>query len=257
MMHFLTSYLKFLWSSSNAHGVHSPFVFDLATKCFYEKQPYPEYALLEKHRKTLLNNDGLITVDDFGAGSKIFKSNTRKISAIARNAGISKDCAALLFRMVRYFGPKTILEIGTSLGLATAAMHLGNTNTRIDTVEGCRETSTVAKNHFDKAGFSISEFIVSEFENYLEKISGNTYDLIYFDGNHTKEATLKYFDLLFPTVTNETVWIFDDIHWSTEMEAAWEVITQNQQVTISIDIFKWGLVFFRKEQAKEHFIIRV
>jgi predicted O-methyltransferase YrrM len=81
--------------------------------------------------------------------------------------------------------------------------------------------------------------------------------LIYFDGNHSKEATLEYFELLLPTINNETVWIFDDIHWSPAMEAAWEVIKNHPKVTVTIDTFQWGIVFFRTEQPKEHFVIRV
>jgi predicted O-methyltransferase YrrM len=80
--------------------------------------------------------------------------------------------------------------------------------------------------------------------------------LIYFDGNHSKKATLDYFELLLPTICNETLWIFDDIHWSPEMEEAWEIIKKHPKVTVTIDTFQWGLVFFRSEQPKEHFVIR-
>jgi predicted O-methyltransferase YrrM len=101
--------------------------------------------------------------------------------------------------------------------------------------------------------------INTKFSSYLKnnQLSIINYQLIYFDGNHSKEATLNYFELLLPTVTNETVWIFDDIHWSPAMEAAWEVIQKHPKVTVTIDTFQWGLVFFRLEQPKEHFVIRV
>ncbi|HEX9151561.1 MAG TPA: class I SAM-dependent methyltransferase, partial [Flavobacterium sp.] len=84
-----------------------------------------------------------------------------------------------------------------------------------------------------------------------------TQSLIYFDGNHSKIATLNYFELLLPTITNESVWIFDDIHWSSAMEEAWEIIKKHPKVTVTIDTFQWGLVFFRREQEKEHFVIRI
>ncbi|HEU0137328.1 MAG TPA: class I SAM-dependent methyltransferase, partial [Flavobacterium sp.] len=77
------------------------------------------------------------------------------------------------------------------------------------------------------------------------------------DGNHQKVATLRYFDLLLPTVTNDSVWIFDDIHWSRDMEDAWEEIKAHPKVTVTIDTFQWGIVFFRKEQRKEDFFVRV
>src|SRR5690606_35937297 len=137
MNHLLKSYIKFFFKAKNEHGVHSPFVFDLVTKCFYDKTNYPEYKVLKNYRNSLLNNKNTIEVTDFGAGSRVFKSNTREIGAIAKNAGISVQNAELLFRIVRYFQPEQILEIGTSLGLATSALALGNHEAKITTLEGC------------------------------------------------------------------------------------------------------------------------
>ena len=145
MLHIVKSYLNFLWNSKNQHGVHSPFVFDLVTKCFYDRTNYPEYSILKNYRNSLLQNKNTIEVTDFGAGSRVFKSNTRAINQIAKNAGISRKRAELLFRLVRYFEPQSILEIGTSLGLATSALALGNPKAKITTLEGCPNTMTIAK----------------------------------------------------------------------------------------------------------------
>lgn len=265
MMNRVLSYLKFLLQSTNRHGVHSPFIYDLVTKCFNDKTKYPEYQKLEQYRKSLLENNTVISVTDFGAGSKVFKSNNRKTSAIAKNAGISKKRAALIFRITRYLQPENILEIGTSLGLATSALSLGNINAKITTLEGCPNTQNVAKNLFQSQGFDFNmpNFITTEFSSYLSNLKTNSgikqqnYSLIYFDGNHSKKATLEYFELLLPTISNKTVWIFDDIHWSKDMEAAWKIIKNHPKTTVTIDTFQWGIVFFRKEQAKEHFVIRV
>lgn len=259
MIFQITSYLKFLWNSKNEHGVHSPFVFDLVTKCFYDKNPKSEYSILKQYRNSLLENKKSIEVTDFGVGSKVFKSNQRQISKIAKTAGISPKRAQLLFRIVNYFKPDSVLEIGTSLGLATAALALGNKNSKITTLEGCPNTLDQCQLHLQKFDVSNVACIQTEFSTYLKTQirEPKTYNLIYFDGNHSQKATLEYFELLLPTITNETVWIFDDIHWSPDMEAAWETIKNHPKVTVTIDTFQWGLVFFRKEQKKEHFTIRV
>ncbi len=257
MLHIIKSYLKFLWKSKNEHGVHSPFVFSLVTKCFYDKANYPEYDLLKNHRTSLLENHDFINVTDFGAGSKVFKSNKRQVSKIAKTAGISRKRAELLFRVVNYFKPENSLEIGTSLGLATSAIAAANPESRIVTLEGCPETAKIAKDSFHKFGLNNIEVFIGEFTESLSDLRHSTFDLIYFDGNHQKEATLNYFNLLLPTITNNSVWIFDDIHWSREMEETWEIIKQNPKVTVTIDTFQWGFVFFRKEQEKEHFSIRI
>lgn len=258
MLFQIASYLKFLLRSNNQHGVHSPFVFDLITKCFYDKTKYSQYSTLKNYRKSLLGNRNFIEVIDFGAGSKIFKSNKRQISKIAQTAGITSKNAELLFRITHYFKPESILEIGTSLGLATSALSLGSPNSKIITLEGCPETSKTAQQQFEKFDLKNSEFVISEFETALASfdVRRSTFDLIYFDGNHQKDATLKYFDLLLPTATNDSVWIFDDIHWSPDMEETWEIIKKNPNVTVTIDTFQWGFVFFRKEQEKQDFVIR-
>lgn len=266
MNHLIKSYLKFLFHSKNEHGVHSPFVFDLVTKCFYDATKYPEYQVLESYRKSLLENKNTIDVTDFGAGSRVFKSNTREISKIAQNAGITSKNAELLFRIVRYFQPKCVLEIGTSLGLATSALSLGNKNAQIITLEGCPNTIATAKKMFQVSSFKFPnnnvEFVNTEFNLYFENFKPETlnlkpqiFDLVYFDGNHSKKATLAYFEALLPTISNDSVWIFDDIHWSAEMEEAWEIIKNHPKITVTIDTFQWGIVFFRAEQQKEHFII--
>jgi hypothetical protein len=266
MLFQIKSYLKFLWHSKNEHAVHSPFVFTLITKCFYDTKLKPEYAVLKEYRNSLLKNHRTIEVTDFGAGSKIFKSNKREISKIAKTAGISPKRAELLFRIVNYFQPdpsdseqakQSILEFGTSLGLATSALSLGNPNAKIITLEGCPETAKVAQEQFRKFGLTNINSEVTEFNAYLSKLQTLNFKLIYFDGNHQKKATLDYFELLLSTITNETVWIFDDIHWSSEMEEAWRIIKNHPKVTVTIDTFQWGLVFFRREQPKEHFTIRV
>ena len=266
MLFQIKSYLQFLWHSKNEHAVHSPFVFNLLTKCFYDKKSKPEYAVLRKYRNSFLANNNMIEVTDFGAGSKVFKSNTRVISKIAKTAGISPKRAELLFRITNYFQPDSILEIGTSLGLATSALSLGSRSVgrkaTIITLEGCPETAKIAQLQFQKFNFDNVKSAVTTFNSYLEKwnSSPNTntehFSLIYFDGNHSKKATLEYFEVLLPTITNETVWIFDDIHWSPQMEETWKIIKKHQKVTVTIDTFQWGLVFFRKEQPKEHFVIR-
>ncbi|KAF2332499.1 O-methyltransferase [Flavobacterium daemonense] len=258
----IKSYLKFLWKSKNEHAVHSPFVFNLLTKCFYDKKPKSEYKLLENYRKSFLENKNFIEVTDFGAGSKVFKSNRRQISKIAKTAGISSKRARLLFRVTNYFQPKNILEIGTSLGLATAALALGNKDAKVITLEGCPNTANLAQNQLTKFDCNNVDLIVTEFENYLQdlqlklKTQTENFDLIYFDGNHSKKATLAYSELLLPTINNDSVWIFDDIHWSQEMQEAWEIIKNHPKVKVTIDTFQWGFVFFRYEQPKEHFIIR-
>lgn len=251
-------YPQFLLKSTNQHGVHSPFIFNLVTLCFYKKIDKTLWKQFKNIKQQLLDNKKNIKVTDFGSGSKIFKSNIRKISKIAKVAGVSNNKAKLLLKITNYFQPKNILEIGTSLGLGTSCLKLGSKNTKITTLEGCSETSKIAEEIFAKNNFTNIKIINGDFKKVLSKsIENKKFDCIYFDGNHTKKATLKYFEDCLKTIDNNSFFIFDDIYWNQEMLEAWQEIKNHPKVTVTVDIFYFGIVFFRKEQAKEHFKIRV
>ncbi|MBX2828029.1 MAG: class I SAM-dependent methyltransferase [Flavobacteriaceae bacterium] len=256
MKYMLLSYLNYLFRSTNKHGIHSPFVYDLVTKCFNDKKRYPVYSILLKHRKSLQKSKERIEVTDFGAGSRIFKDNQRRVSKIAKNAGISVKRQRLLYRLTRYFGAEKILELGTSVGLGTVALALGSEEGRVKTVEGCPNTAWVAQTHFKQFNIDTIELHNQSFESFF-KNDASRYDLVYVDGNHDKSNTLNYFHLLLDRIHNNSVIIFDDIYWSPEMTAAWEEIKGHDRVTVSIDTFQWGMVFFRKEQTKQHFTLRL
>lgn len=252
----IIAYIKFLFRSTNEHGVHSPFVYDLITKCFYNKTSLAVYKQLKQYRADLLANNNHITVTDFGAGSRIFKSPRRQVSAIAKTAGITPKRAQLLARLTQYFNLENVLELGTSLGLASSAIAFANPKTAISTLEGCPETSAIAKAQFKAYQLDNITSVTTDFSGYLST-NTQSYDLVYFDGNHQKEATLSYFNTLVQNATNDTVFIFDDIHWSKDMEDAWTTIKDHPKVTVTVDTFYWGFVFFRAEHKhKEHFIVR-
>lgn len=257
--HFLYSfkqYLGFLRKATNQHGVHSPFAYDFLTKCLYDREKYSAYAKLENYRNSILNDQKTIKITDFGAGSRVFKDNTRKVSDLGKNAGANLKRMRLLYRVTTYFQSKNILELGTSVGLATAAFGLAKTG-KVISVEGCAEIAKVAAQKLELLKISNIHLKKAIFTDFFKQNLANKHDLIYFDGNHSKKATLSYFETLLPTAHNDSVFIFDDIYWSIEMTEAWESIKQHPKVRVTVDCFWLGFVFFRREQEKEHFKIRL
>ena len=254
----IKKYIQFLLKSTNKYGVHSPFVFDLITNCFEKKTTKKDIHIFNNYKRFLKKNNSIIKVTDFGAGSRIFKTNQRKVSDILKNVTVENKQAFLLTRLVNYLDCTTILEIGTSLGVGTLALALGNKNATITTLEGCPETIKIPKTNLKKYIHNSINFIEGEFSKTLPQVIQNkTFDLIYFDGNHQKKASIAYFEQCLQTVHNKTVFIFDDIYWSKEMTEAWEYIKNHKKVTLTIDIYHLGMVFFRKEQfEKDHFKIR-
>jgi predicted O-methyltransferase YrrM len=264
MLYQIQAYLSFLLRSTNEHGVHSPFVYDLVTRCFYDTSKYPEYTILKKYRRKLYESDAVIEVTDFGAGSRVFSSNRRKIAAIAKNAGIPEKRQRLLFRLSRYLKPASVLELGTSLGLATTALALGSPSAEITTIERCHRTAAAAGRGFKDFELDNVDIQIKSFEEFFKQTGNKTFDLVYIDGHHSKESTLQLFENLLPHRNDRSVFIFDDIYWSRGMTEAWKEIVKHPEVTVSIDCFYWGIITFRPAfekathaQQKQHFSIRL
>lgn len=255
MLHQTVTYIKWFPKTFYLHGIHSPFVYTLSKECLQHKKNHsPE---LQQYRECLKASQKTIEVTDFGSGSRVFKSNIRKISKIAKYAGATKKRMELLKQVVAYFKPEQILEIGTSLGMATFAMACGDKNARITSLEGCPATIAVARESLNYFKVTNVELIEGRFRESIKKLNSHKLDMVYFDGNHSKKATMDYVHSLIPTAINGTVWVFDDIHWSPEMTAAWNEIKTMPEVSVTIDCYYLGVAFFRNEQVKEDFYVRL
>ena len=246
-------------ASSKGHGIHSPFVFDFIQFILNDKKKYPCYQQIENIRKQLLTNKNEIDVEDFGAGSAFIKTNKRFINKIAASSLKPKKYAQLLYRMVQYYQPKNIAELGTSFGITTAYLASGNSTSHVYTLEGAATIAAIAQQNFRQQNLKNISLLQGSFEKTLPLLFAkiNTVDFVFIDGNHRKDPTLAYFAQFLNISTAATILIFDDIHWSKEMEAAWEQIKAHESVTLTIDLFFIGIVFFKKEfKVKQHFSIR-
>lgn len=257
MFYQLTSYIKFLLKSTNQHGVHSPFVYDFVTKCLYDKHKHKAYQKIKTYRKQLLESQDILNITDFGAGSKRMNANKRRISKMVKNSSSSLKDTKLLFRVTNYFKFKNTLELGTSLGVGTQAIALGHSENKVTTIEGCPETFSFSRHQFKTQNLLNITAIHSDFEHEISELQDEKFDCIFFDGHHSKTATLNYFNQLISKTHNDSVFIFDDIYWSENMTEAWTEIINDNRVSVSIDTFHFGFVFFRKEQLKQHFRIRL
>lgn len=254
-------YIKYYFSSANAkgHGIHSPFVFNFIRLVLNDKNLYPEYRKIEMLRHQLSHNHFELKVDDMGAGSLVSTFERRTISQIVRTAAKQRKYAQLLFRMAHYYHPAHMLELGTSLGISSAYLAMGYPQGKLITIEGAKQVSNIASDIFKQLKLENIDPRVGNFDDLLPAVLNElpTVDLVFMDGNHRKEPTLNYFQLLLEKINNNSVIIIDDIHWSTEMEEAWELIKANPAVHLSLDLFFMGMVFFKEEfKIKQHFTIR-
>ncbi|MGI4875814.1 MAG: O-methyltransferase [Janthinobacterium lividum] len=260
-MYQLLAYFRYWLRSGNAHGLHSPFVYGLYTTVICHNGAYGAYTRIEARRRELLRSPVSISVTDFGAGSQVAGAGgqQRQVRDIARHAAKAPRLAQLLFRLVNHFQPATILELGTSLGLTTAYLAAANSRSQVLTFEGCPNTAAVAYATFEALKLQNISLVEGNLDATLPATLaalGKPLDFVFFDGNHRYEPTLRYFEQCLAQAHEESIFVLDDIHWSAEMERAWEAIKAHPAVTVTVDLFYVGLVFFRKSQPRQDFWLR-
>lgn len=251
-------YLRYRVKAVNEHGIHSPFIYNLLNAVIYNKNSYYAYEHIEQSRKKLESSIKKVTGNDLGAGGdKNHSPINKSVKKILSKSVKPPKYAQLIFRLVNYFQPKNSLELGTSLGITTCYMAAANTNSTVFTIEGSEAIANIAMEQRATLPYKNIKQLIGNFDTILPKILEklDSVDLVFFDGNHRKNPTLDYFNLCLIKSHPKSVFIFDDIYWSKEMKEAWEIIKKNDRVTVSIDLFYMGIVFFHKEQVKQHFII--
>lgn len=254
----LKSYLQYAVKAKGrgGHGVHSPLLYELITQVLSPKKELYAFEKIEAERKRLLSNDKVILVEDFGAGSRSNQSNKRRINEIAKSALQPKRSAQALAQMVHHYQPKSILELGTSLGITTSYLASANTKALVHTIEGSKEIANQAKEVFDLLGINNARLTIGNIDKELSSVlqEMKQVDFVLMDGNHRYEPTMRYFELIKQYCHPDSILVLDDIHWSSEMNKAWKEISALPEVTVSVDFYHFGVLFFRQGRQKEDFV---
>jgi predicted O-methyltransferase YrrM len=253
-------YLHYYFTAANGkgHGIHSPFVYDFVKNVLNDGREYAEIATIETLRNRLGNDHRVLAVEDMGAGSGTGAGVQRRVMDIVRRSAKPRRLGQLLFRMARHYRPATILELGTSLGLSAGYLAAGAKGARLYTIEGSAALAAAAGDNLRSLGLD-ARIITGNFDDELEPLLRKMapVDMAFIDGNHRYEPTLRYFDMIMSHVSGSAALVFDDIHWSEEMERAWEHIRSDTRIMMTVDLFFLGFVFIRKEfKIKQDFVIR-
>lgn len=221
-------------------------------------QEVAAFKELDVLRHQLKQSTVSFEINDLGAGSKKL-GTSRRVGQIAKHGIATKKQAEFFYRLVQKFKPATIIELGTSLGLTSLYLAKANPQTQLYTIEGADKlvefSSALFKQHSTQNIISIHGSFDEQLPVLLDKL--NTADMVYFDGNHACEPTLRYFEMALKKKHSNSIFIFDDINWSEGMQTAWRQICSHPEVTVSLDFFFFGIVFFRSESKnKEHFVLK-
>lgn len=257
-MFVFLSWIMFHLRAKGSHRVHSPFVFKLYTKWILSDEKKEEYQTIEAIRKKLQKSSKIITRSKIGAGSKKLKKNQAQLKDVVRHGLLPEKYARLLSRLVKHFKPSLVLELGTSAGITTLYLSKSIPDGKIYTLEGNESIADVAKEIFRETNSTNISLKIGLFQDVLPNLLKDhpRIDFVFLDGDHRKDATISYIKCMLPTLHNDSVLVMDDIYWSPDMADAWEEVKQMPEVTVTIDLFRMGIVFFRKEQVKQHFTLR-
>lgn len=255
-------FLIYLLTSSNGkgHGVHSPFVFDFIVHVLRGKQvDIQGFMQIEAKRRELEHSSKVLDVLDLGAGSSFDKKSQRTVSSIAKRAAKPSRFARLFYRIIRYYQIDSVLELGTSLGLTTRYLTIAEPRHGVISIEGAPAIAHFTAKSLAEEGIRNTTILTGDFKDHLPgalaSMKGSK--LVFVDGNHQYQPNLDYFQAALGVIGDEDILIFDDIHWSKDMEKAWSEIRNNGKVSCTIDLFFIGIVFFRKEfKEKLDFSIR-
>tara|TARA_B100001758_G_scaffold247507_1_gene265622 strand:+ start:20845 stop:21630 length:786 start_codon:yes stop_codon:yes gene_type:complete len=255
---FIARYIKYFITAKTKHSTQAPFAYEFLTKVINPKLDNKDCSNIEALRKKLCKSEERIQITDFGAGSHINNAKIRMIKDIAKNSAKNEKFGKLLYKIAKYYKSENIVELGTSLGISTLYLSKGNKKSKVFTFEGCPETAKIAKLNFNKISANNINITLGSFEKTLEtKLKEiKTIDLVFIDGNHKEESTIKYFKQCLKYSNDQTIFIFDDIHWSKGMESAWRYIKAHEKTTLTIDLFFVGIVFIKEGLSKQNFTIR-
>lgn len=256
----IISFLRYFFKATNAHGIHSPFIYDLYTQVIRLRKKYYALEELKEYRQTLAIDTTELTLLDLGAGSFNKTNPTRvvRVKDIYKRSCHSFKDTDLLFRLIAHFQPHHILELGTCLGVSTLYMAKANKRASVYTMEGNPDYAMMARKAFIQFQAHNITLIEGDIHQTLRIAMDRipSLDFAFLDAHHAYEPTLQFFKSCLSKAHENTVIVLDDIHWSPEMERAWETIKGMEEVKQTIDLYQFGIVFFKPGQMKEHFVLR-
>lgn len=254
MWFIVKSYFWYWLTAKRNLSSFSPFILNFSKNILSrEINPVLDYKIKSLRQFYLQENKDL-PKEDYGAGSKTSNlTNTINTMTLVREVAIPSKYGVVLYNLVRYYNIKLALELGTSLGIGSAYLSAA----KVTTIEGNSSLANYTRQALLNHEIESVKVINAKFDEVLEDlITHNKFGLIFIDGNHTYESTLAYFDAILKKEHSSKILIFDDIHWSAGMNKAWKEIKANKNVTKSIDLFKFGIVFIHfKEEQKEDIVI--
>jgi predicted O-methyltransferase YrrM len=248
LIHRMNSWLLWRQASVSWTSIHGPWLFTLLERM---RTPSIFSVEAERERKRLLRDLSPVAPLDFGAGSQ---SASRTTANIAKSVLKRPKHARALAALSRHIDAKHVLELGTCLGITTA--YLSKEATTVTTLEGNPALAQRAEAIWKRLSIQNIRCITGAFDETLPTLPSKQYDLIFIDGNHRGDALIRYVNALAPSLSPKGVMVCDDIHWSPDMEHAWNKLMHEPRWTLKVDFYEWGMLTANLDLAREFHCIR-
>lgn len=220
----------------------------------HSKAPDQDASLftnLEEYRRSLLSDQTVVTFEVFES------SHTSTVARVCERAASPKRWCYLYYYLTRLSKASSVLELGTNLGISGQYFLKAlpeRPESSFITMEAHPQYCRLAENRFKELSPKVTTRVVQGlYENTFDRLLEEpcSFDLVFIDGNHQKEATLEYFEKLKPCLTDGALVIFDDINWSKDMNSVWEIVKKDQYVALTVDFYKLGLAVVHQEPRSE------
>lgn len=251
----LRRFAGFYRAALTRYQLHSPFVFEWAVSVLDDRRWYYPFRDIEALRAKMKASPTVIELEDYGARGPGHRKE--RLARIVARTAVSPAKGRMLFRTVNWLRPATILELGASSGIST--MYLASAaaqSARVASLEGSIALTQVAEVNLTVLRLGNVQLYGGPFDQMLEpalQALGAPLDLVFFDGDHRGDATLRYFETCLARAHDRSVFVFDDLYWSADMAEAWARIKQHPKVTLTLDTFHLGFVFINPDfKEKQH-----
>jgi predicted O-methyltransferase YrrM len=242
LYHRITRFINYYYKAQTIYNIHSPYLFALLSRMMDRNINYYDFENLHDLREYFKRQKLRFSGEDPGAGSSIPGDN-RSIRKIMKHAVSPAWKSEVFYRLLEFYQPKKILELGTSLGLNTLYLAHSNPDITVITIEGNPEIHRFASTLFKRLKMQNITAVCGNIDDHLESILQSDPDIncIIMDANHRLEPTLSYFELIKKHLSPGLV-IMDDIHWSPGMTEAWNKCRSEGNFNVDIDFYYFGLL---------------
>ncbi|MDR0795506.1 MAG: hypothetical protein LBE79_05540 [Tannerella sp.] len=240
-MHNITRIYRKLFCRKG-YGVHSPFVFDFITFVIEEKYAYYAYRDISRVKLQMIQNNRFVSY----RGKKVSTENS------LRRFGISTQEGEFLFRLTNYLQPRKILSTGSSMGLTSLYLTRYSSNVQCITLENEPGFAQVASQVLNREANQALHILTG---NYPETIRDAIVQLQQIDCLYIgKDVSIQDWAIIFeqclPFIHDTFFCVMAGIRSSHEKLYYWKQFLQHPRITVVIDMFDLGLLFFQPKLHK-------